>query len=102
MGKYFADQFSLLHFAVGIMVYFWSVPLIAWIGLHILFELIENSDWGMNIINNWLKIWPGGKPYADTPLNMVGDTVFAALGWILAYYLDIYGAHAGWYSGHLG
>lgn len=101
MGKYFADQFSLLHFAVGIVVYFWGVPLIAWIGLHILFELIENSEWGMNIINNWFFIWPGGKPYPDSALNITGDTLFAALGWLLAYYIDFYGDKVGLYTGHL-
>lgn len=101
MGKNFADQFSFLHFAVGVVFYFWGVPLIGWIALHILFELIENSNWGMKIINNWMVFWPGGKPYSDSALNMTGDTIFAILGWILAYYLDLYGNRVGWYSGHL-
>lgn len=101
MGKNFADQFSFLHFSVGVVIYFWGLPLIAWIGLHILFEFIENSKWGMDLINKWVSVWPGGKPYADSALNMTGDTIFATLGWILAYYLDVYGSRAGWYSGHL-
>jgi hypothetical protein len=55
----------------------------------------------MDLINKWVSVWPGGKPYADSALNMTGDTIFATLGWILAYYLDVYGSRAGWYSGHL-
>jgi len=28
MGKYFFDQYTILHFAVGIIAYFWNVSLL--------------------------------------------------------------------------
>lgn len=86
------DQYSLLHFAMGIVVYFFNISFMNWFILHGLFELTENTQIGMNIINNYFgKIWPGGKDFADAPINSIGDQVFAMLGWIVAYICDIVG-----------
>jgi hypothetical protein len=84
MGAQFVDAYSLLHFAVGVVVRHWSMPLWLFILLHILFELVENTKYGMHFINTYLTIWPGGKPAADSILNSVGDTIFSAIGWIIA------------------
>jgi hypothetical protein len=88
MGKYFIDQFSLLHFAVGIVAFFWDINFTLFFILHSIFEIFENTKAGMYIINNYITIWPGGKPEADTIINIIGDTVFALLGWILAKYVN--------------
>ena len=34
----FIDQYSYLHFASGIIAYFWGVKLKLWIILHVLYE----------------------------------------------------------------
>ena len=86
MGTKIVDQFSLLHFAVGIVVSFWNVPLLLWFVLHTMFELIENTPQGIYCINHYIYFWPGGKPKADAAINTIGDTIFAMLGWIVAYY----------------
>lgn len=92
MGTNFIDQFSLLHFATGIVAYFVNIRLPTWIVLHCLFELLENTEYGVAAINKFLKsVWPGGKRYSDSPINSAGDVTFAALGWIVAYYVDDYG-----------
>jgi len=102
MGRYFADQYSLLHFAVGIVMYFWKVPLGVWIILHSVFEMVENSKVGMKFINSAFKdLWPGGKPKSDSLVNSVGDVVFGTLGWIVAQKIDHMGVNYGWYSPHL-
>lgn len=103
MGLNFADQYSILHFSVGSVAYFWNIPfLIALIG-HTIFELGENTDSGMKFINEYFIrpgyfSWPGGKNYADSRLNMVGDTFFFALGWLLSAYLDVIGTKRKWYT----
>jgi len=84
MGEDFTDQYSLLHFAVGIMFRFWNIPLLLALSAHLLFEYVENTDAGRNFINKYLTLWPGGKPKADTILNSIGDTFWFAMGWILA------------------
>lgn len=86
MGVAFFDEFSLLHFAVGVVVQFWGVSLKAWLVMHVLFELAENTVWGMNAINTGFlgRVWPGGKPKADNLVNRVGDVAFGALGWLVA------------------
>lgn len=85
MGKHLFDRFTLLHFAVGVVMFYWGISFTDTLVLHTIFELLENTDMGMHFINKYIKQWPGGKPYADSPINMLGDTIGIALGWYLAY-----------------
>ncbi len=87
MGIKKADQFSLLHFATGVIAYNWGLSFTAWFVLHFLFELIENTHTGMNLINK-VTMWPGGKGSGDSMVNIVGDQVFASVGWMVAYMVD--------------
>ena len=89
MGLRAFDQYSLLHFAVGIVAYFWSISFLITVVVHILFEFIENTPVGMNLINTYFtQWWPGGKTYPDNLLNKTSDTLFTGIGWITAKYLD--------------
>lgn len=84
MGRALVDEYTLLHVASGIMAFYWGVPLRYWMTGHTAFELLENTEAGMHVINKW-TMWPGGKDFADTPLNsLVGDTAGALLGWLVA------------------
>lgn len=58
MGKYIFDQFFLLHFASGIIAYFWGISFNNWFIIHFLFEYFENTNYGMNIINKIVTFWP--------------------------------------------
>ena len=101
MGKYMFDQYSLLHFSVGVVVYFWGIRLPYWIIIHTIFEIVENSKIGMNLIDK-LFFWPGGgKPLPDSFSNIIGDSLTAVLGWLAARYLDKLGTRLGWYQGHI-
>ena len=101
MGNKFFDQYTYLHFAVGIVVYFWNISFINWIILHTIFEILENTKFGMKIINKYMIFWPGGKPKADNILNNIGDTFGAIIGWLSAYYLDNIGKKLNWYDLHI-
>jgi hypothetical protein len=85
MGLQFMDKFSLLHFAVGIVLYFWGFSFWLTIFLHILFEWIENTQQGMKFINTYITMWPGGKYYPDSLLNSTGDIFFTGVGWYVAH-----------------
>ena len=54
MGTKLIDQYSLLHFASGIIAYYWGFNLYEWFYIHLLFELVENSNIGMYIINIYI------------------------------------------------
>ena len=102
MGKQLMDQYSLLHAAVGVLAYFWKIPL--WLGLfvHAVFEWAENTDWGVWFLNTYIIqpgwfAWPGGKYGADAVINQVGDTATFGVGWALAAWLDRLGIQRGWY-----
>jgi hypothetical protein len=101
MGLYLLDQYSLLHVASGIIAYFWGLNLKTWIILHIIFEIIENTPMGINFINNYIYIWPGGKNRSDSLFNMSGDVLSGIIGWLSAYYLDKLGQQYGWYKSHI-
>ena len=88
MGTKLMDRFSYLHFSVGVIFYYWKIGLIPSLILHTVFEVLENTEFGMNIINNYITLWPGGKPHADTFTNNVGDTIFFILGWLSAQYIN--------------
>ncbi len=98
MGQRFLDQYSFLHYAVGVVAYFWGIPFVFAILVHTLFEWIENTSYGMRFINVTLHgIWPGGKPAADSLLNCTGDTLFFGLGWLAGKWTDDYGKARNWY-----
>jgi hypothetical protein len=101
MGYLYFDQYTYLHFAVGIVVYFWNISLLNWIILHTIFEILENTQMGINIINQYIVFWPGGKPKSDSIINSVGDTFGAILGWLSAYYFDKLGNNYKWYDLHI-
>jgi hypothetical protein len=87
MSQVFTDEFSLLHFATGIVAYFLGIPLGWWFLLHATFELFEDTHTGVRIINKLFgKIWPGGgKKVPDSFLNSeLGDNFYAVLGWIFS------------------
>jgi hypothetical protein len=89
MGLRMFDQYSLLHFAAGVIAYFWSISFFITIIIHILFEFVENTPVGMNFINTYFTVWwPGGKSYPDNLLNRTSDTIFTGIGWIVSQQLD--------------
>ncbi len=97
MGTQLFDQFTLLHFATGVIAYFFNISLPTWALLHFMFEMAENTHIGMAIINRF-PIWPGGKKYADAKVNVLGDNLAGILGWIAAYLLDNMGDKYGWFK----
>lgn len=101
MGQYLFDQFTFLHFSMGAVFYFFGFKLITFVILHILFEITENSVFGISLINNYFKFWPGGKPSKDTLTNIIGDNIGAILGWLAAYYIDSVGSKLGYYDSHI-
>lgn len=86
MGVHFTDKYSLLHFACGIVVYYWNISFITWFIFHLIFELVENTEFGMFYIRK-IKLWPGGKSHADSWINSAGDQFYSVLGWVVAYYV---------------
>lgn len=98
MGNKLFDQYTYLHFAVGIIIYFWNISLRNMIILHTIFEILENTKMGMNIINNNITFWPGGKPQIDSIINIIGDTLGVIIGWGSAYYLNKLGEKYNWYE----
>ncbi len=102
MGVNLVDQYTLLHIAVGVVAYFWNVPFIWGLLVHFVFEILENTIWGISIINRyfieleWFR-WPGGKRTPDTFRNMAFDNLAFVGGWGLAWWLDAVGTGRGWY-----
>ena len=101
MGENFVDQFTYLHFAVGIIAYYWNINLYTLFLIHTIFELSENTEYGIEFINISLSVWPGGKYKADTYINILGDTIGVLLGWWSAKIIDNIGIKYGLYFPHI-
>ena len=75
MGYQYFDKYTYLHFAVGIVAYFWNISLINWVILHTIFEVLENTQMGMNIINKYIwKIFTFMVSYRNHHLNKIHFT----------------------------
>jgi len=103
MGFQLFDQYSILHFAVGIILFFWQFNFWIAFGIHFLFEIIENTQFGMKLINNYfvgkgMIRWPGGKYYADSTKNIIGDNISFIVGFLLAYVFNYYGIKNNWHE----
>lgn len=101
MGHQIFDQFSSLHFAMGVIAYFFGLTFWQWFFLHLLFELIQNGSkyYGYINIDVGLPILqPPDTTGPDHLINSLGDQTFAMTGWILAYYIDKLGKEYNWYN----
>ena len=87
VGEYF-DQFSCLHLASGITAYFWGLSLKKWIFYHIAFSIFENSSLGISLSKKYLSNFRAYKMGPDSLKNLIGDTIGALLGWLLAYSME--------------
>ena len=98
MGIHLFDQFTLLHFATGVLAYFWSVPPLTFIIAHTVFEIVENTEIGVNFMNIfYVQLKGGTKLQADTLLNsIIGDTIGGLAGYFGAQWLDDLGNRLGW------
>ena len=89
MGINFTDQFSLLHFATGIIAFFWKISFLNWFIIHLIYEFFTNTSWGIYFINKY-TFWPGGKLDYDTIVNMIGDQFWSLFGWLFSYFIIWY------------
>ena len=87
MGKILFDQYSLLHFATGVIFYFFNFKFVTFLVIHTIFEILENTKSGIYFIDNYLTFWPGGKQSSDTFINIIGD-IYECIGWYSSKLLD--------------
>lgn len=88
MGFTLFDRYSLLHYAIGIVAYFLGLNFVEWFFIHLVFEIIENSQPGIKYIDKYFGFWPGGKSHPDAFINSAGDQISAMMGWLIAYFFD--------------
>nr|QBK88501.1 MAG: hypothetical protein LCMiAC01_01780 [Mimivirus LCMiAC01] len=75
MGIQFIDNYTIIHFIAGILVYYIGISYNVWLILLITFKIIEPY-----ILQN--------KFSEDNELNQIGDHIFGMLGWIFAHYAN--------------
>lgn len=104
MSSKLLDQYTYLHFATGIIFYFWGISFTTSFIIHSIYEYFEITDFGTSIINKYFgNIWPGGGKHKQEKFiyNGLGDTIGFIIGWYSAYLLDIIGSRYKWYKKHI-
>lgn len=86
MGALFFDTYSLLHFAAGIISYYWGFNFKWWFIVNIIYEMLDNTFY---MIIDKIPKWPGGKKIKDSIVNSTSDIIFSLLGWVFARWFDI-------------
>jgi len=82
-----ADAHSLLHLSVGIIFRFWNIKLPLGIAIHLLFEYIEHTQpmgGETTIVHRMMKWWPTDKENAESIFESLIDTIWFAIGWLVA------------------
>ena len=83
------DQYSLFHVAIGIVMYFWSLPFLSFILFNLALEYAETTSIGSNLKHTYLQgWWPGGKSVPTTFLARLSDVMSMAIGIALSYAID--------------
>lgn len=82
--------YTVTHFIIGMIFAWLQIPLWILIVLHIIFEIIENSDFvikGFRSLSIKIRTAVGVEPWTpytgDSIANSVADTFAAVFGWIL-------------------
>ena len=83
--------YTLSHVVLGIVFAWLQIPLWVLIVFHVIFEIIENSDFTINGFRSFstkFKKTTGMQPWTpyngDSLANSVADTFASIFGWILA------------------
>jgi hypothetical protein len=99
------DQYSLLHFAVGVLLFFGRFSFLLATLTHATFSLLYNNDAGYSFIKRYAAWWPGSKR-ADSYYNMLGDNLSFNAGWLVASVCDSWlatgDAKREWYETYRG
>lgn len=81
------DQYSLIHFSVGILFFFTRISLLLSTITHATVSLLYNTDSGHEMIRKLAFWWPGSKR-PDSPYNIMGDNISFVSGWLVASAVD--------------
>lgn len=85
MGLSLVDKYTWLHFLAGVASALLNMGVVHVALFAAVFEYVENTPQGIAFIQTYLEpVWAGGKRFADSSINRVGDVAFTVLGWYLA------------------
>jgi hypothetical protein len=86
-GDALFSQYSLLHFAMGLIIFFTKVPLLLATLAYTAFLLVHHSEEGSRFMSKFVPMWPGGKRSEDY-LPILGDILAFDAGWLAASAAD--------------
>ena len=84
MGKQIFDKYTLLHIASCVIAKKFGMKENKFHILHLLFEIWENSEQGVEFLSTWefYDIF-GGKTEPDAVINSIGDLIGGYIGYRL-------------------
>jgi hypothetical protein len=87
MDQYAFDEFSMAHFAFGILSFQTGVSFVSLAILYTIFKVIGNISIGKYVIDSYLTPVLGYKLYSESFKNIVADLSMCFLGWFAGFLL---------------
>ena len=85
------SQYSLIHIALGLIIYFIKIPLLLATLVYGSFLLVYNHAEGNRLVHKFVPMWPGCKR-TDEYLPILGDVISFNAGWLTASAVDCWHA----------
>jgi len=82
-GQAIVDRFTFLHLLSGIAVGMAGLQFWAWVLLHGLYEVWENTKLGQQMIQQ-IPFWPA---HPESTRNSAGDQAAAIIGWRVGLFI---------------
>jgi hypothetical protein len=85
MDQYAFDEYSIVHFAIGVLTFQAGFSFVTLAILYAIFKIFSNMSLGMYVIDKYFTPFIGYKLYPESFKNIGTDLALCFIGWIFGY-----------------
>ena len=85
MDQYAFDEYSLVHFSIGVLTYQSGFSFLTLAIVYSIFKIFSNVSLGMYVIDTYVTPLLGYKLYPESFKNIGMDLSACLLGWLTGY-----------------
>ncbi len=85
MDQYAFDEYSVVHFAIGVLTYQSGFSFVTLAIVYSIFKIFSNVSLGMYVIDTYITPLLGYKLFPESFKNIGTDLAMCLLGWLVGY-----------------